>query len=171
MASVAVPTKGSHYTWQPVLLVVVLWVLLVAGLSALASHEEGHGKHKDPDALEHVMDATDWHLFDTFGPHPHLPWPITKFMLLELLACGLILAIYVPLARRIQSGEPPRGAWDNTFEVLLTFIRDEVAKPGIGEHDADRHVPFLWTMFLFVLFNNLLGIMPFGGSATASIYV
>src|SRR5207249_1168278 len=64
-----------------------------------------------------------------------------------------------------------RGWRDNAFEVLLTFVRDEVAKPSIGEHDADRYVPFLWTLFLFILFNNLLGMFPFGGSATASIYV
>ena len=65
----------------------------------------------------------------------------------------------------------PRGAWDNAFESLLTFVRNEIARPNIGEHDADKHVPFLWTIFLFVLFNNLLGMLPFMGSATASIYV
>src|SRR5262249_5384245 len=37
--------------------------------------------------------------------------------------------------------------------------------------DADRFVPFLWTLFLFILFNNLLGMLPFAGSPTASIYV
>src|SRR5205807_3239657 len=54
---------------------------------------------------------------------------------------------------------------------LLTFIRNEVARPTIGERDADRFVPFLWTLFLFVLFNNLLGMFPFLGSPTASIWV
>ena len=53
----------------------------------------------------------------------------------------------------------------------MTFIRDEVAKPNIGEHDADRHVPFLWTLFLFILFCNLLGMIPFLGSPTANIFV
>src|SRR5262249_49009972 len=46
-----------------------------------------------------------------------------------------------------------------------------VAKPSIGEHDADRFVPFLWTMFLFILFCNLLGLVPFMGSPTANISV
>jgi F-type H+-transporting ATPase subunit a len=96
---------------------------------------------------------------------------ITKYMVLELIAAALILAIYIPLARRVQSGAPPRGWWDNTFEVLLTFVREDVAKPGIGEHDADCYVPFLWTMFLFILFMNLLGMIPFLGSPTASIWV
>jgi F-type H+-transporting ATPase subunit a len=91
-------------------------------------------------------------------------------MVLELIAALLVIAVYVPLARRIQSGEPPRGAWDNFFEALLTFVRDQVAKPSL-EQQADRYVPFLWTIFLFILFNNLLGMVPFLGSATASIYV
>ena len=89
-------------------------------------------------------------------------------MILELLAAGLILLLYVPLARRMQSGEPPRGMLANLLEMVLTFVRDQIARPNIGEHDADRYVPFLWTLFLFILVNNLFGLIPLGGSPTAS---
>src|SRR5262249_16731553 len=95
----------------------------------------------------------------------------TKYMLLEVVAAVLIAAIYIPLARRVQTGEPVKGGWYNAFETLVTFIRDEVAKPNLGEHAADQYVPFLWTIFLFVLFCNLLGMIPFMGSPTASIWV
>jgi len=139
--------------------------------------DDGAAHHEEPSAIHHVMDEDEhWPLFDSFKPH-YIPLPnilglqITKFMLLELIACGLIVAIYVPLARRVQTGTPPKGWWDNTFEVLLTFVRNEIAKPNLGEHDADKFVPFLWTLFLFILFNNLLGMLPFGGSSTASISV
>jgi F-type H+-transporting ATPase subunit a len=54
---------------------------------------------------------------------------------------------------------------------LLTFVRDKIARPNLGEHEADRFVPFLWTQFLFILFCNLLGLFPLLGSPTASIYV
>lgn len=121
--------------------------------------------------IEHVMDTQVWHFFENLHLHIHLPGGLTKFKILLLLAALLVAAIYIPLARRAQSGEPPKGAWWNAFETLLTFIRNEVAKPCIGEHDSDRFVPFLWTMFLFVLFNNLLGMFPFLGSPTASISV
>ncbi|HVS35665.1 MAG TPA: F0F1 ATP synthase subunit A, partial [Gemmataceae bacterium] len=76
----------------------------------------------------------------------------------------------IPLARRMSSGDLPVGWQDHAREVLLVFIRDEVAKPAIG-HDADVYVPFLWTMFLFILFNNLLGMIPFCGSPTGNILV
>jgi F-type H+-transporting ATPase subunit a len=132
-------------------------------------------KPKPPSPLHHVKDTARWEFFETFGPKLHL-WSITghqltKFMVLEVIAAVLIAAIYIPLAQRLRTGQPPRGAWQNTFEVLLTFIRDDVAKPSFGEHEADRYVPYLWTLFLFVLFCNLLGMIPFAGSPTADIFV
>ncbi len=146
------------------------------GVKSAGTHATGAAGHdKAPSAMEHVTDAEDWHFFQTFGPpwlrEIHLPKPITKFMILELLAAGLIVVIYVPLSRRVSTGEPVQGWKDNAFEVLLTFVRNDIARPSIGEHDADKYVPFLWTLFLFILFNNLLGMFPFAGSATASIYV
>jgi len=95
---------------------------------------------------------------------------LSKFMLLEVIAALLVAAFYIPLGQRVQSGEVVSGWRHHAREVVLTFIRDEIAKPAIG-HDADKYVPFLWTMFLFILFNNLLGLIPFCGSATGNIYV
>jgi F-type H+-transporting ATPase subunit a len=120
--------------------------------------------------FEHVLDSYQWEFFPTMGASISL-YPLTKFMLLEVIAGLIILGIFIPLARRIRTGEPPRGVFWNLFESILVFIRDKVAKPAIGEHDADRYVPFLWTLFLFVLVCNLLGLFPFGGSPTASITV
>jgi F-type H+-transporting ATPase subunit a len=154
-----------------------------AGETAKAKPAKDEGKEEQKDALHHVLDTHHWELFDSFGPHEldlsklgsvtlfgH-EYFLTKFMVLEVIAALLIIAIYIPLAGRLQNGEVPRGAYANFFEVLLTFIRDQVAKPGLGDHDADKHVPFLWTLFLFILFNNLLGMVPLLGSATASIFV
>ena len=101
----------------------------------------------------------------------HLPSWISKYMVLQLIAAGLILAIYLPIAKQAKNGGTPKGFMWNTFEVLLTFVREKIAKSTIGEHDADHYVPFLWTIFLFVLFCNLLGIIPGLGSATGSLSV
>jgi len=144
-----------------------------------------HGPHQ-PDPFDHVMDSDKWEFFNAaFGDEvawklPSIPIPIgsqtyhfqlTKFMVLELIAAVLILLIYIPMARRAQGGELPKGRWWNAFESLLTFVRNEIAKPNLGEKDADKYVPYLWTLFLFLLFCNLLGMFPFLGSPTASIYV
>jgi F-type H+-transporting ATPase subunit a len=126
--------------------------------------------HHDPKPMEHVMDTYHWELFPAYDISFHLPWPFTKFTILMLLAAGIICAIYIPLAKRIQSGEAPRGVFWNLFESVLEFIREQVAKPYISHH-PDKYVPFLWTTFLFVLLCNLLGMIPFLGSPTASISV
>lgn len=121
--------------------------------------------------LDHVLDTNHWMLYEELGVSFRLPYPLTKYMVLEVVAAALIVAIFVPIARRASTGQPPRGYFQNAFESLLTFIRDKVARPNIGEHDADLFVPFLWTQFLFILFCNLLGMMPYLGSPTASITV
>src|SRR5438874_4049731 len=120
--------------------------------------------------FDHVLDSAHWAFFETQGWEIHLPWGLTRFKVLLLIAAVLMLIIFIPLARRARTGEPPRGGFWNAFEGILAFIREKVAKPSIG-HDADTYVPFLWTVFLFVLFCNLLGMFPFLGSPTASIFV
>lgn len=118
-------------------------------------------------AFEHVLDTQNWHLLESIHLEIHLPPFVTKYSILMVLAAIIICVIYIPLANRIRSGEAPTGRFWNFFEMFLTFIRDEVAKPYIGK-DADRYVPYLWTVFLFVLTCNLLGMFPFMGSPTAS---
>jgi F-type H+-transporting ATPase subunit a len=126
---------------------------------------------------EHVKDATIFEL--PFGIHWNIPQPfeawgfhLTKFMLLEVVAAVLMLVIFIWLSRRIASGKPPRGRLWNMFEAMLLFVRDQVARPTIGPpNDSDRFLPFLWTMFFFVLFCNLLGLLPWMGSPTGAFEV
>ncbi len=133
------------------------WFMLTNGPTWAAEHGGG-----TPNPIEHIVDQE---IFKISGFKM-----LTKYMILEVIAAGLIIAIYIPLAKRARSGEPPRGAFQNFFEVLLTFVRDDIAKPNLGDHAADKYVPFLWTLFLFILFCNLLGLVPYGGSPTANIY-
>jgi F-type H+-transporting ATPase subunit a len=128
--------------------------------------------------LSHVKDATAFHLpgHTTIEiPQPFYDsvtgtgFVITKFMVLEVVAALLIVLIFVPLARRIRSGEPPKGRWWNFFEAMLLFVRDEVARPAIGGKDADRFLPFVWTLFFFILFCNLMGMLPWCGTPTGAL--
>lgn len=121
----------------------------------------------------HVSDATAFHL--PFGVQIPLPkvygFQITKFMVLELVVALLMMAIFIPLARRLRTGEPLRGLLGNMLEAILVFLRDEVTRPAIGRHDADRFLPYIWTLFFFILFCNLMGMLPWAGSPTGSLAV
>jgi len=77
----------------------------------------------------------------------------------------------IPVVRHISRQFVSRGKFTNMIEAMLLFIRDDVARPAIGGHGADRFLPYLWTVFFFVLFNNLLGMIPGGASATGNINV
>lgn len=129
-----------------------------------------------PDGLgSHVGDGTSFHLFKSFGVETiDLPvifgFQITKFMVLEVLVAVVMLAIFLPLARKISTGKPIRGRFWNMMEAFLLFFRDQVARPAIG-HDADKFLPIIWTTFFFILFCNLFGMIPCGGSPTATLAV
>lgn len=124
-------------------------------------------------AGEHVLDATSFHL--PLGIHYQLPkvcgFQLTKFMVLELAVAMVMVAVFIPLARRIATGQPVRGYLANMLEAVLMFLRDEVARPAIGHDEADRFVPYIWTIFFFVLFCNLMGLIPWAGSPTGSLLV
>ncbi len=94
---------------------------------------------------------------------------ITKFMVLEVVAALILVVVFVPLARRLRSGQAPRGRITNLLEAMVMFIRNQVARPTIGSQDGDRFAPFLLTIFFFVLLCNLLGLVPWAGSPTAAL--
>ncbi|VTS04300.1 atp synthase f0 subunit a : ATP synthase subunit a OS=Singulisphaera acidiphila (strain ATCC BAA-1392 / DSM 18658 / VKM B-2454 / MOB10) GN=atpB PE=3 SV=1: ATP-synt_A [Tuwongella immobilis] len=122
------------------------------------------------DPFHHVIDG-DIEIFDSTHAIVHLPNWFNRFHLEMAIAAVLLVLVFVTVAQFLKKGKIPRGRLLNAFEFLLLFIRDQVAKPTIGEHDYKRYLPFLWTLFLFILAMNMLGMIPFMGTATASIYV
>ena len=102
---------------------------------------------------------------------PGCGFTISKFMILELLVAGILVLLFTKLAKYVRNGRPAKGALWNMLESFLLFIRDEVARPAIGGKEADRFVPLLWTIFLFVLGCNLLGMIPWLGAPTGSFSV
>ena len=95
----------------------------------------------------------------------------TKFMALELIGALIVIVAFGWLASKIRTGAAPKGILWNLLESVLLFIRDQVARPAIGKHDADKYLPFLWTLFFFILMGNLLGMVPWAGSYTGSFAV
>jgi F-type H+-transporting ATPase subunit a len=135
-------------------------------------------EHSD-NPLSHVIDHPTIELPYWQGPTYEYPIKLpeilgvqlTRMMVMELLAAVLMILVLVPVVRHIARTPFSRGWFMNAFEAILLFIRDDVARPAIGGHGADRFLPYLWTVFFFVLFNNLLGMLPGGASATGNINV
>jgi F-type H+-transporting ATPase subunit a len=135
--------------------------------------EHGHSP------LSHVVDHPTLEVPHWQGPAYSLEIPlpeilgvqVTRFMVTELIAALLMLLILPLVAAHVRKRPVTRGWFMNLFESLLLFIRDQVARPAIGGHKADAFLPYLWTLFFFILFNNLLGLVPGLASATGNINV
>jgi F-type H+-transporting ATPase subunit a len=96
---------------------------------------------------------------------------LSKFMILEVVVAVILSFLFIRLAAQIKAGKPTKGKLSNLLEGILVYMRDHVAKPAIGGHDYGKFTPLLWTMFFFVLGLNLLGLVPWAGSATGSFSV
>src|SRR5437588_12957526 len=97
------------------------------------------------------------------------PLALTNHMVMALIAGILMLLVFPVLFRKanLESADAPHGA-RNFFESILEFLRVEVFRPALKEN-TDRFVPFLWTLFFFILFCNLLGQLPIGELVTLLI--
>jgi F-type H+-transporting ATPase subunit a len=97
---------------------------------------------------------------------------VTKNVLAMLLSIALLLWIMLGVAKKYQvngAGKAPSG-FQNAVEPVITFIRDEVAKPNLG-YKYERFMPLLLSLFFFIWINNLLGLLPFGFNFTGNIAV
>lgn len=129
---------------------------------------------KQIDPFEHVIDSKHIHIFEqsniTIDNLEFYGFPL-KFIILMTICAALVAWALIWLGLKMKNGDPPRGKMWNLVESLLFFVRDKIARPGIGEHDGDTYLPYLTTLFLFIFFMNLIGLLPFLGSPTASIMV
>jgi len=91
---------------------------------------------------------------------------VSNQIVMQLIAVLLLLLVIPRCARVRSSGDAvndltPRGL-GNFFESICAYFRDTVARPILGEH-ADRFLPYIWTAFFYILFINLLGLLPLEG--------
>ena len=97
----------------------------------------------------------------------------TKHVVMILIAAILCMATLttaaVSQARSAATGKPPKG-FANAIEAMVLYIRNEVILPNVGHH-GEKFVPFCLTLFFFILFINVLGLIPYGATATSNISV
>ncbi len=87
---------------------------------------------------------------------------ITKNVFVMLLALILLVIVFsrISSAYTKREKQAPKGM-QSFFEPIFIFMRNEVVKPAIGEKDWQRFFPFVMSLFFFILFCNLLGLIPF----------
>lgn len=97
---------------------------------------------------------------------------ITKNAASIMISFVLLLVVFLSVAKgfRTNKGKAPKGI-QSFFEPIIVFVRDEIALPNIGEHKYMKFMPYLLTVFFFIWFNNLLGLVPSGANATGNIAV
>lgn len=96
---------------------------------------------------------------------------LTRNVVQMILALTLLCWILISIAKRYKRGEgvksAPKGA-QNLLEPVITFVRDEVAKPNLGKK-YEQYLPYILTVFFFILINNLFGLVPGTANVTGNI--
>jgi len=161
---------------------------MLQGGGAAAQAAEGHGEAPDVAGMlmHHLLDGNEIEV-EILGRGFvfHLPqWePIhlagltidlspTKHVFFLFMAALLCLAVFIPIAGAIRkkgTHNAPSGL-ANAMEALIVYFRDEVVRRNIG-HGADAYTGYILTLFFFILSMNLLGLIPFGATATGNFFV
>jgi F-type H+-transporting ATPase subunit a len=144
-----------------------------------AAHGGENGGNVFAELLHHVQDSREIEI--PFG-HVSLPQfdpvtlagitldlSITKHVFFLWLSAFLLVILATLAARKNKKGSVPTG-FGNLVEVFVVFIRDEIVLPNMGKGGL-KYIPYLLTTFFFILIMNLVGLIPYGASATGNVSV
>jgi F-type H+-transporting ATPase subunit a len=138
---------------------------------------KGHGGDNIGEViLHHISDSHEIELpfvgvvhlprFEFFG----IDFSITKHVVMMMVAALLLILILSFAARRRRANEVPTG-FAAAVEIVVEFIRNQIAVPNMGEKLGVQFTPYLCTVFFFILTCNLLGLIPYAATATGNVSV
>ncbi|MDO6736746.1 F0F1 ATP synthase subunit A [Wenyingzhuangia sp. 2_MG-2023] len=157
-------------------------ILFENGLTVFMSSEFDHGEKVVEKNGQHYklyhgkIYKTDAQGTIHYDEHHHptnekaLDFSITKNVLSILVISIIMLLLFVSLANGYKNGPIPTG-FARVLEPLVLFVRDEIARPNIGEKQYRKFMGFLLTVFFFIWITNLLGLTPLGINVTGNIAV
>jgi len=168
--------KNKHYGFSlPV-------ILIDGGLHVFSSSKFHHGETIAESngnyykVYHNKIYKTDAEGTLAFDDHHHptnvkpLDFSITKGVAMIMITSVLMLLLFVGLAKSFTKGPIATGA-GRFFEPIIVYIRDDIARPNIGEKKYKKYMPYLLTVFFFVWFLNLFGLTPLGVNVTGNIAV
>lgn len=135
---------------------------------------KGGGESGSAWILHHILDSNKLELpFISIDlPRFHLlgmDVSITKHVVFMWISALLLISVFYFVTRGYKKSLIPKGV-ANLVELLVVFVKDEIVKPTIGK-GYERFMPYLLTVFFFILTNNFLGLLPYGATATSNISV
>jgi F-type H+-transporting ATPase subunit a len=147
--------------------------LVPAPLVAGESHEGVEGTHEGGVAAPHYLLAVnaDWapHAFDADHATEGTQLVLTNLQVFQLLAVVLIFVCFSGVPGYLRTGQ---GDYlSRLFAGFALWVRDEMVYPAMGRETGKKLLPYFLTLFFFVMFMNLLGLIPGSATATASIFI
>jgi len=163
---------------------IYLPVILYSGESGLllfSSKKFAHGKiykgfklAEEGDLKGKIVSVNSENEID--GENLPLDFSMTKAVIAMLFAAIIGLFLFISMARSYKKAgvSAPKGI-QSFLEPVILFVRDDIAIPNIGKHKYEKYMPYLLTVFFFILINNLMGLVPFpppfGANVTGNIAV
>lgn len=124
------------------------------GHEAYNGYKLEHGKIHAEDPNEHIYDFS-----------------LTKNVIQMIIALTILVVLMIGVANKYKRGQgvtsAPKG-WQNAIEPVIAFVRDEVAKPNLAGKYM-KYLPYLLTVFFFILVNNIFGLLPGSANVTGNI--
>jgi F-type H+-transporting ATPase subunit a len=156
----------------------------VAEIESKGGEDDAHAEEGAHAGDDHVQEAGPYagitlaqlegHLVPPGGGHVVLDLSLSKHLVFAWLGMVVVVLIMTRMAGMYSRGQgrdtAPRGIFQNLFETLIIFVRDDIARPNLGDK-AEKYTPYLLTAFFFILTCNLLGLVPFGATATSNLMV
>jgi F-type H+-transporting ATPase subunit a len=139
------------------------------GLDVFSSHNFYDEHHNTVEFNGYKLDHN--HIYLAGTDEAVLDLSITKNVAMLLINATLIMFVFLAVAKgyKNNAGKAPKGI-QSFFEPIIVFVRDEIVKPNIG-HNYEKYLPYLLTLFFFILLGNLLGLLPGAANLTGNIAV
>jgi F-type H+-transporting ATPase subunit a len=165
---------------------------LLHNISRFITSGGGHGGGEDPSVAEVVMHHLTDHPIEASASSNFVEkfigelnstvlsqkvfgvfdMRITRWVVMMWIAAFLCLIVFIPVARKIRKAKMGSSSrWVNLWEVLVSFVHDEIVEPNFDHHYVKKAMPWFGTVFFFVLFCNLLGLIPGMSTATGNLAV